>query len=430
MALIKDREFNQSISLFGLIMLGVGATIGAGIFVLLGEATVMTGPSVVLAFLINFVIAIIIAFHYAEMASLSPIDGGGYSFIEEAFGNSAYFIGWLVWLGNIAYASFCAIAFAIYASVWTGLPIIPLAVATLISFALINLTGVKSVVNVEKALTLALLILFIIFIGWGAPKVDLSNFTDIFPNGAMALLPATSLVFLCFIGFETITTISAEVKKPRTNIPKALILTVIISGLVYVLFAYVFVGMVNYSSIVHPDTALLQFFKTDLMKDLMIIASLLATLSSLNIGLMAASRNAYALARDGFLPKLFSKVSNKDSPYFAIGISSIIACALLLTGQVKQIASVSDFSYMIVVSMVCLSVVALRKKMSGIKRFFKVPLYPYTSFFGVIIPLLLIPFLDNSALLIGAAWIVIGLFFYVVWHSQVLKHLLGKPKKS
>lgn len=433
MSLIKEREFNQSIGLFGLVALGVGATVGAGIFVLLGEATVLTGASVVLAFALNFFLALIIAFHYAEMAALSPVEGGGYSFIEEAFGPPAYFVGWLIWLGNIAYSSFCSLAFSLYVTSGTSIPAIPVAIVTLTVFSIVNLSGVSSVVSVEKFLTVLLVGIFAFFIIKGGGNPNFSNFSPLLLNGWGGLLPATSLVFLCYIGFETITTVSAEVKKPKTNIPRALILSVIFAGVLYTSFSFVFVGAVNPATITEPETSLLHFFETSRMKSLLLFASILATLSSLNIGLMAASRNAYALSRDGFLPKRFSKLSDNDSPYYALIISSLLSVVLLASGTARTVASVSDFSYMLVVSMVCLSVVALRRKLTGkegAKRFFKVPLYPVLSVIGFALPLLLIIFLENLAILIGVAWIIIGFAFFLTWHSEAFHKELGKPKKS
>lgn len=431
MVLIKEREFNKSIGFFGLMMLGIGATIGAGIFVLLGEATVITGPSVVLAFILNFILAIIIAMHYAEMAALSPVEGGGYSFIESAFGSSAYYVGWLIWMGNIAYASFCSFAFALYVTSGTAIPPLPIAMLTLGAFSVVNLVGIKSVVEIEKLLTIVLIGIFIVFTFIGTSYFDISNFADPFPNGTFALIPATSLVFLCFVGFETITTISAEVKNPMRNIPKALIWSVIVSGIIYTVFSFLFSGAVDYSNITNPETALFQFFRTDIMKQFLLLAAVFATLSSLNIGLMAASRNAYALARDGFLPKVISKVSKRDSPFYANILSSGIAFLILLSGTAVSIASISNFSYMIVVAMVCMSVIVLRRKpIDHAKRFYKVPLYPYLSYLGVIIPPLLIPFLDQSALMIGAIWLVIGFVFYNIWRSEAFKESLGRPRRK
>jgi amino acid transporter len=432
MVLIKEREFNKQIGFFGLLMLGVGATIGAGIFVLLGEATALTGPSVVFAFVINFVIAIVIAVHYAEMAALSPVQGGGYSFIESAFGSSAYYVGWLIWFGNVAYAAFCSIAFALYVTSGTAINPIFVAILTLSAFTALNLTGVKSVIEIEKLLTVVLIGTFLVFTVRGSSLFDASNFTNIFPGGLMALLPATSLVFLCYVGFETITTISAEVKNPTRNIPRALIGSVVVSGILYISFSFVFAGAIGSTSITNPETILLEFFTTDIMQFFMVAAAVLATVSSLNIGLMAASRNAYALARDGFLPNIISKVSKRDSPNYAIVLSSLIAFLLLLSGTAVSVASISNFSYMLVVSMVCMSVIALRNRpVEGVvKRFYKVPLYPYLSYIGVIVPLILIPFLDQTALLIGAAWLIAGFFFYNIWRSEAFKQVLGRPKRK
>jgi APA family basic amino acid/polyamine antiporter len=164
MSLIKERKFNKTIGFFGLLMLGTGATLGAGVFSILGNATIIAGPSVVIAFAINFFLAIIIALHYAEMSALSPVEGGGYSFIEEAFGSSAYYVGWLIWMGNMAYASFCALVFSLYVTSGTTISAMPVAIATLTIFAAINLIGISSVIEVEKLLAVVRFGILIIFI--------------------------------------------------------------------------------------------------------------------------------------------------------------------------------------------------------------------------------------------------------------------------
>ncbi|TFG13321.1 amino acid permease [Candidatus Thorarchaeota archaeon] len=421
MSVIEEKVFNRDIGVFGLTMLGVGATIGAGVFVLLGDATAITGPSVIIAFIFNFFLALAIAMHYGEMAAMFPVEGGGFSFVEEAFGGSAYYVGWLIWMGNMAYASFSASAFALYMTSGTIIPALPVAVITFLIFTAVNFSGITRVVKVEKLVTALLIGMLVIFIFRGAIITDVSTYQNMFPNGVLALLPATSLVFLCYIGFETITTISAEVKEPKITIPKALIGAVIISGILYTSFAFVFAGAVSVGDISNPETALLQFFATDIMRELLLFAAALATLSTLNIALMAASRNAYALARDSFLPKTFSKVSKKDVPINAIILTAVICLVLILSEGATAIAELSNFAYMLVVSMVCLSVLALRKRCADRERAYAVPLFPYITYFGIITPLILIPFLGTHALLIGAGWLIIGFLFYNIWRSQAFR---------
>ncbi len=421
MSVIQEKEFHRNVGLLGLTMLGVGATMGAGVFVLLGDATAITGPSVILAFIFNFILAVAIAMHYGEMAAMYPVEGGGFCFVEEAFGSSAYYVGWLIWMGNMAYASFSAAAFSLYITSGTTVPALPVAVITFLIFAAINFSGVTKVIEAEKIITAALIIMFIIFIGRGVLITDISSYQNMFPNGVFALLPATSIVFLCYIGFETITTISAEVKEPRITIPKALIASVVISGILYTGFAFVFAGAVSAGEIINPEVALLQFFDVGIWRNLLVFAAALATLSTLNVALMAASRNAYALARDEFLPQFFARLSKRDVPTNAVAITAIICLALIISEGVTAIAEISNFAYMLVVSMVCLSVLALRKRFANLKRAYKVPYFPYLTYLGIVVPLILILFLGVDALLIGAGWLIIGFVVYNVWKSKAFR---------
>ncbi len=138
-------------------ILCVGSTIGAGIFVLLSSGFSIAGPAVIVAFALNALIAFIIAGNYAEAASFSPIDGGGFRFVEEAYGKKARILGWIIWLGNASYASLSAIGFAKYFSSLLPINETIVSVSVLFLFMIINLIGSKKVASIMKPLVSALL---------------------------------------------------------------------------------------------------------------------------------------------------------------------------------------------------------------------------------------------------------------------------------
>ncbi len=412
--MIVEREFKNKLSLFDAVILGVGSTIGAGIFVLLSSGFSIAGPAVILAFALNALIAFIIAGNYAEAASFSPVNGGGFSFVEEVYGKKARILGWIILLGNASYASLCAIGFAKYFSNLLPINEIIVSVSVLFLFLIINLIGSKKVALIMKPLVifLLLMLMLIAFFLFSNPQDGFVNFNNFIPFGVLSIIPATSLLFVCFTGFEAITTISAEIKEPRRNIPKALFYTVSIVSIIYLLIVSAIVYSVDINDLKGSEIALLEvvMFSPPMMVVIIICASI-AVLSSMNAALMAASRNAYALSRDKFLPASLSSINSKfESPHKAIIFTFIISLSLVLSNQVRFVASITNLSYMIIVSSVGLAVLKLRKFEDKIS--FKLPFHPLGPILCIILPLILIPFLEFNSIIILAFWTIIGVIIY------------------
>jgi len=411
---IAEREFKNKLSLFEAVMLGIGSTIGAGIFVLLSSAFSIAGPAVIIAFALNALIAFIIAGNYAEAACYNPVDGGGFSFVEAAYGKNARILGWIIWLGNASYASLCAIGFAKYFTRWLPIDELIVSVTVLVLFTIINSIGSKKVALIMKPLAISLLLMlviisFFLFLNY---QDGSENFNNFIPNGVISIIPATSLLFVCFTGFEAITTISAEIKKPHRNIPKALFYTVGIVAILYLLIVSAIVYSVNINNLTGSEEALLEAVNfSPPMVVVVIICAAIAVMSSLNVALMAASRNVYALSRDKFLPASLSSINSKyDTPVKAIITTFIISLFLVLSSQVELVASITNLSYMIIVSSVGLAVLKLRKH--GDKNSFKLPFHPLGPILCIILPLILIPFLEFNSIIICAVWTIIGVIIY------------------
>jgi len=422
MSVISEHEFKNKLSLFDAVMLGIGSTMGAGIFVLLSYGFSIAGPAVIIAFVLNAVIALIIAGNYAEAASFNPVNGGGFSFVEEAYGKKARILGWIILLGNASYASLCAVGFAKYVCSLIQINELIVSVSVLFLFMLINLTGSKKVALIMKPLVISLLLMLVfvsIFI-FSNPQDKLVNFSNFTPFGVLSIFPTTSLFFVCFTGFEAITTISAEIKKPRINIPKALLFTVGIVSIIYILVVFALVYSVDFNDLIGSEVALLEAVKfSPPMMVIVIICATIAVLSSLNAAIMAASRNVYALARDKFLPTSLSSINSKyESPHQAIIITFIISFSLVLSNHVEFIASITNLSYMIIVSSVGLAVLKLRKLED--RNSFKLPFHPLGPILCIILPLILIPFLEPSSIIICAVWTIIGIIIYgITKHNRM-----------
>ena len=410
---IRERSFIHKISLFKTIILGIGSTIGAGIFLLLSPGVNIAGPGIILAFIFNAVIALIIAGNYAEGASFTPVDGGGFSFVEKAFGKKALFLGWMVWLGNTSYAAMTSVGIGMYLSAIIPINEVVISVAVLFLFTFLNSVGSKKVASCQLPLTIILMLVLAIIAGYLFMNPIDGGFTPFLPNGVISLLPATSLLFVCFTGFEAITTISAEVKKPQKNIPKALFYTVGIVSVSYILVVLATLYSTSIDRLGSSDIALMEAVKfSPVMQGIIVLGAVLAMLSSLNVALMAGARNIYGLSRDGFLPKKWSVINERfETPIRAILLTSVLAFILLLTNQVELIASVSNISYMLVVSSVGLAV--LKSRQFEDKTVFKIPFYPYSCYLCIALPLILIPFLDPYSIIIGFSWFTLGVLIHL-----------------
>jgi len=410
---IEERKIRKRFGFLDLLLSAIGSTIGAGVFILLPIGINIAGLGIILSLLLASMITIIVAFNYGELAAALPFEGGGYSWVAEAFGkqSSSFIVGWLVWLGNMGYVALSALGFSIYAGMLFNIvnPI-PLALVSLLMFVIINVVTMKTSIGIEKILTIGVLLVFLIF--WIYLGNNFNSYNFQFALHHIKFVPiftAASLLYVLFIGFEAISTISAEAKK-STDLPKSFIYCIIIVSVVYIITSVMIIGIIPLSEI-HQETLL--FDISGPLSPLIIIAAIFATLNAMNAGLIAASRNMYALSRDGMMPRLFGKISRDFStPFIAVVVSGLISGLFITTNAVEYVASIADFGYLIVISMVCASVIFLRITDPRVKRLYKVPFYPYTSVAGIILPIFLLLFLEQTAIHTGLLWILIGFFVY------------------
>jgi len=411
----KDGQFKREVSLFDLILFGIGSTIGAGIFILIGLGADIAGTDFILSFIVGAIISIIIVLNYAELGSSMPITGGGYSFVKEGLGGIiAFYVGWLIWLGTLVYSALSAVGFVRYLNYFLPFTFPDLVGAVVvIAFALLNMKGIKQAIKFQKIITIILLCIFAVYIFTGLGKVKIENFNTMMPGSFPSVLAGTALIFVCFIGFDSITSISEEVKKPK-HIAIALILSVLIPGLIYTVVSYITLGSVPLTTLINSKVPLIELVKDNtFLIGLILLGAILATLSSLNVSLIAASRNLFALSRDGYMPDAFASLSEKyKNPYLAIIFCAFIIIMFIATRAISFIAYVSGFGYIIGISLVCLSLIILREKRKFLHRPFKLPHYEIFAFLGFILPLMLLPFLESTAILVGLVWMVIGFFIY------------------
>jgi amino acid transporter/nucleotide-binding universal stress UspA family protein len=448
----KDVQvsFSQDLGLFEATMIGIGAMIGAGIFVLTGIAAGVAGPASILAFALNGVVTLLTALSYAELASAYPESGGGYSYIRKAFpGPVGFASGWMLWFCYIIACSLYALGFGSYfwefvSAYFPSLSAFTfellgenssfLLITALISalFILINMRGTALTGSVENILTLAkiaILGVFVVFglaVIFGNPSQATSSFTPFFPKGLGGVFLAMGLTFIAFEGYDLIATVAEEIKEPQKNIPRAIGISLAVTVAIYLLIIFVslgaiqpeegtsweFLGKYQETAIVRAAEDFMPFFGVALI----IFGGLLSTLSALNATILASSRVAFSMGRDKMLPPSLSTIHpTRRTPHIAVAVTGVVLIIIALLFPIHVVGSAASLMFLLTFALVNLAVLALRRKFPEVKGGFRIPFYPVTPILAIILNVLLAIYqyeFDPRSWYIAIGWVLIGLFIY------------------
>ena len=439
----------REMSLLDVTLIGVGAMIGAGIFVLIGMAAGVAGPALILGFVLNGVVTLFTAMAYAELGSCFHDAGGGYLWVKEGLPRwNGFLAGWMSWFAHAVACSLYSLGFGAYFSevfkeIGFHMPswgyISPdkiLAVGAAMLFAYINFRGASETGKTGNLVTLSKITILLIFIAFGLHvifnKPDwASAFTPFMPHGFGGVLSAMGLTFIAFEGYEVISQCSEEIINPKKNIPRAVFLSLIIVVPIYILVAFVALGSVSPGNLTpwdylasHKEIALVEVAKTFFIGGgiLLLFGGIISTMSALNATIYSSSRVAYAMGRDKNFPSFFGKVHSKNyTPHWSILISLIIIVLMAVSLPIQDVASAADIMFLLLFLQVNIAVITLRKKRPDLDRGFITPLFPWIPIIGVITKLFLAVFMFNYspiAWVITVVWIGLGLFAFKSYASK------------
>lgn len=409
--------------------IGIGAIIGAGIFVLSGVASGFAGPAVILSFMIAGLVAFLTALSSAELSSFITEAGGSYIYTQKAFGRFwGFIVGWMQSFDYIVGASAISIGFAGYFVYFAGISpasqnvTVMVAVAMPLVLTLINLRGIKEASGTNNLLVIIKLTALVLFISTGLifllSNGNFSNYHPFFPNGFSGMLSGAALIFFAFIGFNTVTMVAEEVKEPEKNVPRSLILAFLICTIIYIGVAVVEIGLVDWKVISTSDAPLelaLEVATSNIsLLKFVSISALFATASATMASILGGSRALFSMARHRVMPGLLSRISTKGVPKNAIlTCGFVIALIILATnGDLQLIASIFNFGTLMTFLFINMSLLKLRKKMPDARRTFKVPLYPITPLLGMLSCFGLLFYLKINAIIAASIWIGLGLIVY------------------
>jgi APA family basic amino acid/polyamine antiporter len=414
-------------------MINLGAIIGAGIFVIIGIAIGEAGPSIVVSIVISGIIAMLTGLSFAELARHVAKEGGVYEYAKESFRPSAGFIGgWLWTFGNIIAISAVSLSFGGYVDnlFSIGIPPLYFALISIAAFAGINLLGIKNsakTITVFVVINVAVLILFIIA---GIFSFNPSNLIDFAPNGFSGTLTGAAIIFFAFTGFSRITTISDEVKDPERTIPRAIIISIVISIALYAAVAFVAVGMVPYNLLAKASAPLataISGLHIGILLVIIGIGGVTATSGVILTGILGTSRVLFALGRDGELPKQLSFIDRFSTPSNAIIVSSVLSALFILFISFGAIVDSSNAavlgSYFIINFSAFYFYFKLKKEKKREKRYI-----PAVSIAGMLSILLLVAYLDIVSLEIILVTTMIGIFYYAAKNTGLLNRVVGLKK--
>ncbi|GAB3668536.1 APC family permease [Halopiger thermotolerans] len=414
-------------------MVGIGAMIGAGIFVLTGLAANIAGPAAILVFALNGVVTAFTALSYAELASAIPESGGGYAFVARAFpAPVAFLMGWMLWFAYMIAGGLYALGFApnfiefvhLY---WSGLPELTVVYALLAVGGLValNVFSTEASGGAETLVTALKVLVLLFFVGAGLSVVDLGNFSPLFPaeKGPVAVLPAMGLTFIAFEGYDLITTVSEEVENPRRNIPRAIFISLAVTVLIYLLVVFVAVGTLGAEQLGQAgETAIAQAAES-FMPALSVIGSgaaiiafgaVFSTISALNAVVLASSRVAFAMGRDDLLLPSFGRLHHRfGTPHVAVIASAVVMVTSIVFVPIQRVGNLSSLFFLLSFVLVNGSVIHLRRTQPELTRPFSVPYYPIPPVLGIGFNLLLGAFIDLRTWLLGLGWIVLGGLVYL-----------------
>ena len=434
MGLSKSRKsddnprLEKNLGLFEMTMYGVGIILGAGIYALLGEGAGLAGNALWVSFAIAAIVSAFTGLSYCELNSMMPKEAAEYNYTKRAFNRKvAFLVGWLLILTMVVAAAAVSVGFAGYfQNIFGWASIIPVAAGIIIIFSVMNFWGIKESSNFNIIATLieAGGLVFVIIVGlmFFNPATDFT----ISPNGMQGVMAGAALMFFAFIGFTDITNMSEEAKDARNSVPKALLLSLAISTILYMLVSVAAIGLVGWEALSKSNAPLSMIVDRSLGAEagtLLSVIALFSTGNTILICLIVGSRIMYGMAKDNSLPGFMSRVHGRTrTPYIAILVTMVASVAFLFTGDIGFIANVTTASVFVSFVFVNLSLIVLRYKEPKEERPFRTPLnigkFPVIAGLGLATSLLMLAFTEVQILIFVALLLFAGLIIYNIYRKM------------
>jgi APA family basic amino acid/polyamine antiporter len=463
------HQLKRTLGAFDVVMLGIGAIIGAGIFATIGTAAAGdptrpgAGPALILSFVLTAVACGFAALCYAEFAAMVPISGSAYTYSYATLGELvAWIIGWDLIIeyavGNVAvaiswgnYFKTLVAGFGIDIPAWLstdyrtashipglleqaphlfGIPI----VFNILAFAIVALITIVLVIGIRESasmnsgmviLKLIVLALFVI-VGWNYTRTE--NWTPFAPNGWKGIQSGAAIVFFAYIGFDAVSTVAEEVKNPKRDLPIGIIGSLIICTIIYVIVALVFTGIIPYSVLqqklateqAEPLTMALQYANIERWGNFFVgvvaFGSVVAHTAVLLVFQMGQPRIFFSMARDGLLPPSFARVHPRfRTPYVTTILTGVAVGVCATFTSIDEMVDLTNIGTLFAFILVCVGILILRQRDPGRYRAFRTPFVPFVPIAGIVSCGYLMLGLPWVTWVRFILWLAVGLVVYFMY---------------
>lgn len=446
----EGGSLEKTIGPVALTALGVGAIIGTGIFVVIGEGAAMAGPALVLSFVLAAVTCLFSALSYAELASSVPVSGSAYTYSYATMGELvAFIIGWdlileygvsvaavaVGWGGNVNEFLDAAFGFTIPDAISKspedgGVFNLP-AVFIVLAITVLLVRGTRESARVNTIMVGIKLVVLIFFIVAALTAFKAGHFTPFNPKGTGGITSAAGVIFFAYIGFDAVATGSEESKNPGRDLPIAIVGSLIISTLLYIAVAISAVGVAPVGSLGREGNdaplaaALREGTGISWASGVLAFGALIAITSVVLVIMYGQTRIFFAMCRDGLMPQSFAKVHPRygTPARLTIGFGALIAvlAALVPLSEIVKLVNIGTLFAFILVN---IGVIVLRRTKPDMERPFRTPLVPVFPIVGILFCLYLMKDLPGTTWIRFVVWLFVGFgiyFFYSRHHSRQRK---------
>ena len=428
------------LGLFDIFAISTGAMFSSGFFLLPGIASQYTGPSVFLAYLLAGILIMPAMYSIAEISTALPRSGGAYFFLDRSLGPLMGTIGGLgTFFALVFKTAFAIVGIGAYASFFWDIPIKSVAIVVTLVFMGLNLIGAKKTSGLQNFFVIFLISVLALFVVDGLYTIFFTSKIDgpsinthlkpFFTNGFEGMMTTTGFVFVSYLGLTQIASVAEEIKNPERNIPLGMLLSLLVTGFIYVLGVFIMVSLIDpavFSTDLTPAatavTELFRWMPGDTGGYLMVGAALAAFASTGNAGLLSSSRYPFAMGRDKLFPTIFSKVGKSGTPVFAIFLTTGLIILFILVMSEEGIAKLASTFQLLIFMMINFAVIVFRKsKIESYDPGYHSPLYPAMQIAGIIVSVVLVVYMGWMAILFSAFVILIGFLWYFYYAREKVK---------
>ncbi|MED4070157.1 amino acid permease [Priestia endophytica] len=441
----SGKGLKRELGAFDLTMLGIGAIIGTGIFVLTGTGALTAGPGLMLSFVIAGLACLFAALAYAEFASTVPVSGSVYTYTYATLGEFlAFIIGWDLILEYLLAVSAVSVGWSGYfqsflsgigidlptaltaapgsvegATTFFNLPafIIIMAITLLISL------GVKESKRVNNIMVILKVLVVVLFIAVACFYVKPSNWAPFAPFGFSGIFQAAALVFFAFIGFDAVASAAEETKNPKKNLPRGIMASLFVCTILYVIVTAIMTGVVPFmkfeGAIDHPISLVLQMSGQNWVAGIIDVGAVLGMTTVMLVMLYGQTRVMFSMSRDGLMPAKLSKVHPKyKTPFFGtwfFGTVAALVGALIPLDELAKLVNIGTLAAFILIS---IAVLVLRKTRPDMPRGFRCPAVPLVPILAILFCGFLISQLGSQTFIRFLIWLVIGVVIYFAYSRR------------